>query len=271
MGMKTYRRYTKPVTKQDMWEFCEMKPTTISGRATYVRKEPGWLSMKFNNSSWCMRQDDVIKEAAKHLTGKDNIELTYWYDRHDRKIHVISFVNHTKNVTVINQKLFLINSHLQAVKDHREKHHRVVNKAAKNGDLFVLAKKSINDSESVWYDLVDIRGAYGFDTYDTVIDMLRKAGINDSVDEWVKRNTPKGNLREIPGYENYLLGSFRVTDKRRECRCGASPYENQMHNHSIVVSCFSGRSEQYICEYCFFDTMHIQVPNRFYEDENVKV
>jgi hypothetical protein len=263
MEMKTYRRYTKPVTEKDLWKFSDMKPTTVSGRATYVRKEPGWLSMKFNDNRWYLRQDDVVKEAAKHLAGKDQIEVTYWYDRHEKRTHVLSFVNHTKNVTVVNQKLHLINAHLQEVKAQREKHHKVINKVVEDGDLFILVKKSPMNTEDQWYDLVDIRGAYGFNTYDTVIDMLHKAGIND-VDEWAKRNTPQGDVREIPGHENYLIGAFRTTNKRRDCQCGAHPCENNMQNHSIVVAYLWGW--RYLCEYCFFDTMHINVPAKFHKD-----
>ena len=268
MEMKTYRRYTKPVTEQDLWDFGDMKPTTVSGRATYIRKEPGWLNMKFNDNRWCLRQDDVIKEAAKYLTGKDQIEVTYWYDRYGKRTHVLSFVNHTKNVTVINQKLHLINEHLKEVKEKREKHHKLLNKATEKGDLFILAKKSAMNSEDEWYDLVDIRGAHGFETYDAIIDMLHKAGIDD-MDEWVQTKTPKGDIRPIPGHADYLLGAFRTTYKVRDCKCGAHPHENHMQNHSIITTCFGGWPEQYLCEYCFFETMHINVPQRFFNQHTV--
>ena len=268
MEMKTYRRYTKPVTEQDLWDFCDMKPKTISGKATYISSRDGYLSMKFNDKRWYIKHDDVTKKAAEYLKGCDQIEVTYWYDRYKEKMHIISFINHTKNTTVINQKLTTIMRQKQETEARRNRHHNILREVMARGrHVFVMAKKVKDDDYQ--YELVGVRNEYqdGMDSRTNINILFDKIGLVSADDVLEKTDTLVGYFNQVYGHEDYVFGIFRTTEKNKTCSyCGNHAWSEDGRNHSIVVGGGSF-DETYYCEYCFFDKMHIQVPEKFFNEE----
>ena len=265
MEMKTYKRYTKANLEEDMVNYRDIKVKTVTGRATYVSSRDGRLSMKLNGSTCWLKHDDVIKKAAEHLTGRDQIEISYFRDIWDNTTKVISFVNHTKSVTVVNQRFVTLINELDKIKAEHSKHHEFLAQYTDlSKDHLILLTKKQEDGEQ----LVDIANArmdvftYPDNARGTAEKVLTRNGIQISAGNWFDMAAYYGKI-EIPENEKYYLYVVRVSDKRNTCSCGASPYDVNMPNHSIIFG--QKYIKRYMCEYCFMEEMRIHIPENFFE------
>lgn len=121
MEMKTYRRYTKNIKKDDIRHVYDIEVCELSGKVTRFDSYKGLFSVKIMKQHYYFLKDDVMAKALKESDVGDVITFKYWKNRYIDKREVISVINHTKNFQVINQKLMSIFEYQERKKTNQKK------------------------------------------------------------------------------------------------------------------------------------------------------
>jgi len=254
MERKEYFRYTKPLGEIELEYANKMNVVEKAGRASWLKDHGTYgFEMRIAGERMWFENDETTKLVKKYLKSGDQVSVKYFRDEH--KDEIISFDNHTKNVSIGNKRLQTIWEYQKQVADVRENTYKILYPLLKDTGSVAMVLKKIGDR----YDLVDIRA---FDTHS-----LRGRFVNQFLADNHFEKVSVGD-GYVLGYSEAILEDIPNSDcvlyicnqkvKRRDCQCGAS----RMSNRSLLIPEGYG-SYEYLCAQCFFDKMKISVSEEF--------
>lgn len=236
---------------------------TLKGKVTCLRDTESYISMKVGGLPISLYKRKPIgvddeKSAGmillENIKRGDNVELSYIQHTYDTTL-TVSFFNKTQDVKVTSEFLTKMLKKREETLRRREKHANMLRSVINNDRLLIFAR-AIDRG----YELIDVQSCGTYDMFSVARKILTNMHVPlNTINSRLETGLwPRWN--QI-GNSEYYLGVFSVNEKRRNCSCGKKAYALDGAQYTIVTE---GSYKQYDCEFCFFDTSHIRVPERFF-------
>ena len=270
MERKEYFRYTKLPSKKEVKAAKTIDVHTVSGPASFIKKQFGYWSMRINGNWVRFKLDETCKAASKYLDSRDKVTVRF-YCEGEYWSRLISFENHKKNVLVTNKRIQRIVSYQEEIRAKEAEKQAKVDKARRMAYdiLFPVLDNSavtlmILEKKEKGYKLINLAGIDQYWTTCKVVNrFLRDNGFKEILhDDRILHSGAKSEFFDIPDSNCELFVCFH-TWKKKNCKCGA----NKDDNYSLMIHEGYGFYE-YHCAYCFFEEMNIIVPKKFINNYN---